>query len=83
MQIQIAPGPRRGNRVIEAEPGYGFTDEVGVLALAPAAVRAVGGYLPDRAEMDAGFVAWGRGLRRGLRGLRVGAVHRPLRDAGR
>jgi hypothetical protein len=35
--------------------------------LAPAAARAAGGYLPDRTEMDVGFVAWGRGLRSGVR----------------
>ncbi len=52
---------------LEAEPGYGFSDAATGPALAPAAARAVGGYLPDRAEMDAGFVAWGRGLRRGVR----------------
>jgi len=52
---------------IEAEPGYGFSDDAVGAAVVPAAVRAVGGYLPDRAEMDAGFVAWGRGVRRGVR----------------
>jgi hypothetical protein len=52
---------------LEAEPGYGFSDAADGVAVAPAAARAVGGYLPDRAEMDTGFVAWGRGLRRGVR----------------
>jgi predicted AlkP superfamily pyrophosphatase or phosphodiesterase len=52
---------------IEAEPGYAFSDAALGPRLAPAAVRAAGGYLPDRAEMDAGFVAWGRGVRRGVR----------------
>ena len=33
----------------------------------PAALRGAGGYLPSRAEMDTGFVAWGRGLRTRVR----------------
>ena len=52
---------------LEAEPGYAFSDAAQGAALAPAALRAVGGYLPGRTEMDVGFVAWGRGLRRGVR----------------
>jgi hypothetical protein len=52
---------------LEAEPGYAFSDAAGGPELAAAAARAAGGYLPDHAEMDAGFVAWGRGLRRGVR----------------
>ena len=52
---------------LEAEPGYAFSDAAQGAELAPAALRAVGGYLPGRTEMDVGFVAWGRGLRRGVR----------------
>jgi predicted AlkP superfamily pyrophosphatase or phosphodiesterase len=52
---------------LEAEPGYAFHDAADGPELAPSAARAAGGYLPERAEMDAGFVAWGRGLRRGVR----------------
>ncbi len=52
---------------LEAEPGYAFSDAARGAALAPSALRAVGGYLPDRMEMDVGFVAWGRGLRSGVR----------------
>jgi predicted AlkP superfamily pyrophosphatase or phosphodiesterase len=56
---------------LEAEPGYVFSDAAEGPELAPSALRAAGGYLPDRAEMDAGFVAWGRGLRRGVRAPRI------------
>jgi hypothetical protein len=52
---------------LEAEPGYEFSNAATGAMLAPAAARAAGGYLPDRTEMDVGFVAWGRGLRSGVR----------------
>ncbi len=52
---------------LEAEPGYAFSDAARGAVLVPAARRAAGGYLPDRTEMDVGFVAWGRGLRSGVR----------------
>jgi hypothetical protein len=52
---------------LEAEPGYAFSDAAQGATLAPAARRAAGGYLPERTEMDVGFVAWGRGLRSGVR----------------
>src|SRR5262249_58624954 len=59
---------------IEAEPGFAFTDEAKIARLSPAASRGIGGYLPDRPEMDAGFVAYGAGLRRGVRVPRMGLV---------
>jgi predicted AlkP superfamily pyrophosphatase or phosphodiesterase len=52
---------------LEAEPGFGFTDDAQVSLLQPAAARAVGGYLPQRPEMNVGFVAWGPGIRSGVR----------------
>jgi hypothetical protein len=52
---------------LEAELGFGFTDVPLPPSLRPAASRAVAGYLPDRPEMSTGFVAWGRGLRQGVR----------------
>jgi hypothetical protein len=52
---------------LEAEPGFAFGDEARGLLLRPALLRGGWGYLPDRSEMDAGFVAWGPGLGRGLR----------------
>jgi hypothetical protein len=48
---------------LEAQPGFVFDDTVRHTPLAPAAIRGASGYLPQRAEMDAGFVAWGRGVR--------------------
>ena len=52
---------------LEARPGYVFSDGVGGPAEGPSALRGAGGYLPGRADMAPGFVAWGRGLRRGVR----------------
>ena len=52
---------------LEAEPGFRFDDAVQGPFLLPAALRGDGGYLPSRAEMDTGFVAWGRGLRTRVR----------------
>ena len=52
---------------LEAEPGFAFSDSVRGPLLQPAAGRGAAGYLPDQAGMDAGFVAWGRGIRRGVR----------------
>jgi len=52
---------------LEAEPGFYFSDATRPPLLGAAALRAVGGYLPERSEMDTGFVAWGRGLRTSVR----------------
>lgn len=52
---------------LEAEPGFAFGDSARAELLRPAAIRGAGGYLPTRAAMNAGFVAWGRGLRSGIR----------------
>jgi predicted AlkP superfamily pyrophosphatase or phosphodiesterase len=52
---------------LEAEPGYVFADPARGPVLRPAVARSGGGYLPDRPEMDSGFVAWGPGLARGVR----------------
>ncbi len=52
---------------LEAEPGFAFGNAPREPLLRAAAQRGVGGYLPPSAEMSAGFVAWGRGLRSGIR----------------
>jgi hypothetical protein len=52
---------------LEAESGFAFGDSARAELLRPAAIRGAGGYLPTRAAMNAGFVAWGRGLRSGIR----------------
>lgn len=52
---------------IEAEPGYAFEDRHSGPFERAAAWRGIGGYLPDYAAMNAGFVAWGRGVRREVR----------------
>lgn len=52
---------------LEAEPGTIFGDGAGRAAVEPAAVRGAAGYLPGTAGSHPGFVAWGRGLRRGVR----------------
>jgi arylsulfatase A-like enzyme len=52
---------------LEAEPGFVFSDDATGPTLRAAAARGGGGYLPGRPEMDAGFVAWGAGIARGVR----------------
>ncbi|MEN8181566.1 MAG: alkaline phosphatase family protein [Myxococcota bacterium] len=52
---------------LEATPGVVFADGEGRALVEPAARRGASGYLPDDAELYPGFVAWGRGLRRGVR----------------
>ena len=61
---------------LEAEPGFLFDDAVQGPFLVPAAIRGAGGYLPSRAEMDTGFVAWGRGLRTRVRIPRMSQTRR-------
>lgn len=57
---------------LEAQPGYHFVDDVGLPFAAASPLRGSGGYLPARrdgaqSEMASGFVAWGRGIRAGVR----------------
>ena len=52
---------------LEAEPGFAFVDSPHAPPVRAAARRGAGGYLPHRPEMNAGFVAWGRGIRSGVR----------------
>ena len=52
---------------LEAQPGYMFGDSAGApFVMSPARFRGVSGYLTPNSERAAGFVAWGRGLRRGI-----------------
>ncbi len=52
---------------LAAEPGFVFDDAPRPQLLQPAVLRSAGGYLPDQPQMRAGFAAWGRGLRSGIR----------------
>jgi hypothetical protein len=52
---------------LEAAPGFVFSNAAVGPLQAAAAARGGWGYLPSRADMDAGFVAYGPGLGRGLR----------------
>jgi hypothetical protein len=52
---------------LEAEPGYTFEDAATGELLRAAAARGVGGYVSAGPALDPGFVAWGRGIRRGIR----------------
>ncbi|MCH2171571.1 alkaline phosphatase family protein [Myxococcota bacterium] len=52
---------------LEANPGYFFTDAMIPPLLSASPQRAVGGYFSTTPEMDVGFVAWGRGIRRHIR----------------
>ncbi len=51
---------------LEAEPGFAFEDDRAGQALGPARQRGTGGYLREDASQRTGFVACGRGVRRGL-----------------
>jgi predicted AlkP superfamily pyrophosphatase or phosphodiesterase len=57
---------------VQAEPGYAFADAATGALLAPASFASAGGYAASDPSMATGFVAWGPGLRSGLRvaGLR-------------
>jgi hypothetical protein len=52
---------------LEAEPGYVFADTAAGPLLAAASVASAGGFTIGDPHMTTGFVAWGPGLRRGLR----------------
>ena len=52
---------------LEAEPGYVFGDSAtGSFVVQPTIFRGASGYLLSNSERAVGFVAWGRGLRRGV-----------------
>jgi hypothetical protein len=52
---------------LDALPGTVFSDEGGRAAVEPAALRGAGGYLGAPGGLEPGFVAWGQGVRQGVR----------------
>lgn len=50
---------------LAATAGFGLTDTVRGVGLGPTGLRGLGGYLPGRGGV--GFVAWGSGIRAGVR----------------
>jgi hypothetical protein len=52
---------------LEAEPGFAFGNQPTPPLLQAEARRGVGGFFPRHPEMNAGFVAWGCGVRPGVR----------------
>lgn len=52
---------------LEAEPGFAFLDTTQEPLLVASRRRAAGGYLPQTTAMDAVLVAWGRGVRQGIK----------------
>jgi hypothetical protein len=52
---------------LEARPGFAFDDSAGGPLLRPSRRRSAGGYLDSRPDLSPGFVAYGRGVRTGLR----------------
>jgi len=52
---------------LEAEPGFSFGNQIVPPLLQAGARRGVGGYLSGQPGSEAGFVAWGRGIRAGVR----------------
>lgn len=59
---------------LEADPGFVFGEAVSGEVLRVSDRQGVGGYLPDRPEMDAALVLWGGPVRAGLRIPRMGQV---------
>jgi predicted AlkP superfamily pyrophosphatase or phosphodiesterase len=59
---------------LEADPGFVFGEAVDGEILRVSDRQGVGGYLPDRPEMDAALVLWGGPVRAGLRIPRMGQV---------
>jgi hypothetical protein len=51
---------------LQAEPGFVFESDASGPPLAPAGARGAGGWLAGRAPPGVGFVAFGRGVRRGV-----------------
>ena len=52
---------------LEAEPGFIFGDDAVAPSLEPAVARGIGGQLSSHRGSDVGFIAWGRGVRHGVR----------------
>ncbi len=52
---------------LEAAPGYAFADGARPPLLRAARARGASGYLLEGRDAAVGFVAWGRGLRAGVR----------------
>jgi len=52
---------------LEAESGHRFDDAISPPLVHPATVRGEWGQLEETAEVEPGFAAWGRGVRRGVR----------------
>lgn len=52
---------------LDARPGTVFSDAPGAAVVQPAALRGAGGYLRAAEGEGPGFVAWGQGVRRGVR----------------
>jgi predicted AlkP superfamily pyrophosphatase or phosphodiesterase len=52
---------------LDALPGTVFSDAGGHAVVEPAALRGAGGYLGAPSGLEPGFVAWGQGLRQGVR----------------
>jgi hypothetical protein len=52
---------------LEARPGYVFSDDAAVVGPVSSALLGGAGYLSDVPAMSPGFVAWGSGVRRGVR----------------
>ena len=52
---------------LEAAPGFALVDSPRAPFQRPAVARSGAGYLPGRPPMDAGLVAFGAGLRQGVR----------------
>ena len=64
---ELASGDQLRLDGVEAAPGYVFGDSAtGSFVVQPTIFRGASGYLLSNSERAVGFVAWGRGLRRGV-----------------
>lgn len=60
--------PRMGDLVLAAKEGYSFIDSAtGDAVVAEGPLKGTHGYLPDDPKLYATFIAWGAGIRRGVR----------------
>lgn len=65
-QLLKLGGPRDAAFYLEAEPGYMFSKSLDGDFVRPAPIKGNHGFLPTRAGMHTGFVAAGRGVKKGV-----------------
>ncbi len=59
-------GPRDAAFYLEAEPGYMFSGTLNGEYVRPASIKGNHGFLPDKPGLQTGFIASGRGIKKGV-----------------